>query len=69
MLRVVRGLAEPDEIAALVTVVTALAARSSESNGSTRPGSNLEGWRNRSALLRPDLHPGPGAWRASSRPH
>jgi hypothetical protein len=66
-LRVVRGDATPEEIAALVAV---LLARSGRGGGPARraaqpaPGT----WSDRSRLLRRPLHPGPGAWRRSVLP-
>jgi len=66
-LRVVRGDATPEEIAALVTV---LMARSGQGGGpARRPRPLARGaWSDRSRLLRRPLHPGPGAWRRSAWP-
>jgi hypothetical protein len=63
MLRVVRGEPAPEELAALVAVVTARAAAPGES-GETR----LSAWRDPSRLVRQPVFAGPGAWRASARP-
>jgi hypothetical protein len=61
-LRVVRGDAAPEEIAALVAV---LMARSGSAAGAARlfvrPARGA--WSDRSRQLRRPLHPGPGAWR------
>ncbi|MBV9293445.1 MAG: acyl-CoA carboxylase subunit epsilon [Frankiales bacterium] len=69
LLRVVRG-GEPtaEEVAALVAAVTAVSAGSalSAGAGAARAG---RGWGSRAARLRVPLHPGPGAWVASGRPH
>ena len=65
-LRVVRGDATPEEIAALVVV---LAARGGgESGAPAQPRSVKNTWSDRSHLLRRALSPGPGAWRASGLP-
>ena len=65
LLRVVRGDANPEEIAALVAVL--LAARSAVDDVAPEP--TRSAWSDRSALLRRPLHPGPGAWRRSALPH
>jgi Acyl-CoA carboxylase epsilon subunit len=66
-LRVVRGDATPEEIAALVAV---LMARSASAGGAARrPGRPARGaWADRSRQLRRPLHPGAGAWRRSVWP-
>jgi hypothetical protein len=65
-LRVVRGDATPEEIAALVAVL--LSARAGDGKA-PRPGrSVLNSWSDRSRQLRRPLHPGPDAWRRSSLP-
>jgi len=64
VLRIVRGEPTDDEVAALVTVVAALAARTA---GTTPPASRSQ-WRNRARNIRPPIGPGPGAWRASGLP-
>ena len=63
-LRVVRGDATPEEIAALVAV---LAARGDGEAGS-QPRSVKNIWSDRSRLLRRPLATGPGAWRNSGLP-
>ena len=65
LLRVVRGDATAEEIAALVAVLLARSA-DAEAPGQARsvPGS----WADRSRLLRRPLSPGPGAWRRSALP-
>jgi Acyl-CoA carboxylase epsilon subunit len=62
-LRVVRGEATPEEIAALVAV---LMSRSGEEPGA--PGPVRSAWSDRVRQLRVPLHPGPGAWRRSALP-
>jgi len=64
-LRVVRGDATPEEIAALVV---ALAVRAGARPGpASRPARPRANWRRPS--LRAPLAHGPGAWRASALPH
>ncbi|QVQ51144.1 acyl-CoA carboxylase subunit epsilon [Spiractinospora alimapuensis] len=62
LLRVVRGAPTPEEIAALVAVLSARA--SSTPTGSPSPRS---AWGRPAARVREPLRPGPGAWRASGR--
>jgi hypothetical protein len=64
LLRVVRGAPTDEELAALTVVLAARAAAPAEP--AAQPRSE---WRDRASLLRRPLHPGPGAWRASARPH
>jgi len=65
LLRVVRGDATPEEIAALVAV---LMPRSADA-GAPRPARSVQNsWSDRSRLLRRPLSPGPGAWRRSALP-
>jgi hypothetical protein len=66
LLRVVRGDASPlapEEIAALVAVLTSRPAVDDAPPESTRSA-----WSDRSALLRRPVFPGPGAWRRSALP-
>jgi hypothetical protein len=65
LLRVVRGDATPEEIAALVAV---LAARGSDDEAPAPPRSVKNAWSDRSRSLRRPLATGPGAWRASGLP-
>ena len=62
-LRVVRGDATPQEIAALVAV---LLSRSGDDE--VPPGLARSAWADRSRQLRRPLRPGPGAWRRSALP-
>ena len=62
-LRVVRGDATPEEVAALVAVLTAVSA------GAPEPAPrHTSRWSSPERALRRPLSPGPGAWRASSWP-
>ncbi|RJL33562.1 acyl-CoA carboxylase subunit epsilon [Bailinhaonella thermotolerans] len=65
VLRVVRGDATPEEIAALVAVVTARAAAAAGTRAT--PG-RRGAWGHPRHALREPLQPGPGAWRASGFP-
>lgn len=62
-LRVVKGEPTPEELAAVVAVVSAKAAAASEPQ-STRPSNWAAYWRS----VRRPLPTGPGAWRASGLP-
>ncbi|MFB9967218.1 acyl-CoA carboxylase subunit epsilon [Sinosporangium siamense] len=62
-LRIVRGDATPEEIAALVAALTA--------GGSTpkvQVRQRLESWKNAADLMRKPLRHGAGAWRRGSQP-
>jgi hypothetical protein len=63
-LRLVRGAATPEEVAALLAVLSAAAA-SQDPDPAPRPRS---GWSSREHAVRRPLAPGPGAWRASALP-
>jgi Acyl-CoA carboxylase epsilon subunit len=64
-LRVVRGDATPEEIAALVAVLLARPAGA----GARGPDRSVRNsWSDRSRQLRHPLVPGPGAWRRSALP-
>jgi hypothetical protein len=63
VLRVVRGAATPEEIAAVVAVLLSRPAA-----GGARPAPARSAWSDRSRLLRCPPHPGPGAWRRSAFP-
>ena len=63
-LRLVRGDAAPEELAALVAV---LAARGADDAGPVAPRPQCGRWGDPATGLRGRLDPGPGAWRASAR--
>jgi hypothetical protein len=65
LLRVVRGDATPEEIAALVAV---LLARPADDGAPSPVRSVKNSWSDRAALLRRPLSPAPGAWRRSGLP-
>jgi Acyl-CoA carboxylase epsilon subunit len=62
-LRLVRGRATPEELAALVAVLAA-------AGGGTEPRrpAPISQWADRQRLARVPLSPGPGGWRASAFP-
>ncbi len=64
VLRVIRGDATPEEIAAVVAVLLARSAASDAPPARPAPSA----WAARSRLLRRPLHPGPDAWRRSGLP-
>ena len=72
VLRVVRGDASPEEIAALVAVLMARSGAASAASVAGAPHRPrrppLSAWADRSRQLRRPLHPGPGAWRRSALP-
>jgi Acyl-CoA carboxylase epsilon subunit len=63
VLRVVRGDATPEEIAAVVAVLLSRPALAEP-----RPQRAPSAWADRSRLLRRLLFPGPDAWRRSALP-
>jgi hypothetical protein len=66
VLRVIRGDATPEEIAAVVAVLLARSAASDAPPSPARPAPSA--WADRSRLLRRPVRPGPGAWRRSALP-
>ena len=62
LLRVVRGDATPEEVAALVAVVAALG------DGSEEPRRRTPEWSAHHRKLRVSLPHGPGGWRSSALP-
>ena len=63
-LRLVRGDASPEEVAAILAVLSAASA------GAPEPARRHTGaWTSRERTVRRPLSPGPGAWRASAWPH
>jgi hypothetical protein len=67
-LRVVRGDATPEEIAALVVTFTAVAAARSRAAEDAKQEPVRSHWNDRARLLRAPVHPAPGAWRRSALP-
>jgi hypothetical protein len=66
-LRVVRGDASAEEIAAIVATLTSIAAaRSAAGPAEQRPAA--PNWNARSRLLRAPVHPSAGGWRRSALP-
>ena len=65
VLRIIRGDATPEEIAA---VVAALLSRAAASAAPPPARSAPSAWSDRSRLLRRPVHPAPDAWRRSALP-
>ncbi|HEX4834164.1 MAG TPA: acyl-CoA carboxylase subunit epsilon [Trebonia sp.] len=66
-LQVVKGDATPEEIAALVATLTAIAAaRAAAPPAPARSAASA--WTDKSRQLRPALHPSPAGWRRSALP-
>ena len=66
VLRVIRGDATPEEVAALVAVLMSRAAAAASAQQA--PSQARSAWSDRSRLVRGPLSPGPGAWRRSVLP-
>jgi hypothetical protein len=66
LVSVVRGEPTAAELAALAVVIDALVRYGSQPSAAERPGGSR--WAAREQLMRPQLRPGPGAWRASALP-
>ena len=67
-LRVVRGDATPEEVAALVATLAAVAAARVRAAGGTRPAPVASNWNARTRLLRAPVRPMAGGWRRSALP-
>jgi hypothetical protein len=67
-LRVVRGDATAEEIAALIATVTAVTAARSTSADDAKPGPVRSNWNDPARRLRAPVHPSPGGWRRSALP-
>jgi Acyl-CoA carboxylase epsilon subunit len=69
-LRVIRGDATAEEIAALVATLTAVAAARSAAAAAERAGQAPVGhnWNSRARLLRTPVYPAAGGWRRSALP-
>ena len=69
-LRVIRGDANAEGIAALVATLTAVAAARSAAVDAERAGQPPAGhrWNSRARLLRAPVHPAAGGWRRSALP-
>jgi len=59
---VVHGAATPEQVAALVAVLSAASGDDAPAGADT-----ASTWAARSAAMRPPIHHGPGAWRTSLR--
>ncbi len=64
-LRIIRGDATPEEVAALVAVVTGISAAAAAATAGPRPRSE---WASPARMVRRPVTAGRGAWRASALP-
>jgi len=64
VLRVVKGDATPEEVAALVAVIAALGSGATQAKPTIRST-----WADPAHRMRTPLPHGPGAWRSSGLPH
>jgi hypothetical protein len=67
-LRIVRGDANAEEIAALVATLTAVAAARSSAADRSRQPVVTPNWNSRARLLRTPVHAAAGGWRRSALP-
>jgi hypothetical protein len=67
-LRIVRGDANAEEIAALVATLTAVAAARSSAARRAEQRPVTPNWNSRARLLRTPVHPAAGGWRRSALP-
>jgi hypothetical protein len=68
VLRVIRGDASAEEIAAVVAALAAQAAAQAADREPAAPRRPRSAWADRAAMLRKPVRPGPDGWRASARP-
>ena len=66
-LRLVRGRATPEELAAVVAVLAAAGA-AADADADTSPPAPLSAWADRARLVRAPVSVGPSGWRASAFP-
>jgi hypothetical protein len=66
--RVIRGDASAEEIAALLATLSAVAAARSAAATPDRPPPAAHNWNSRARLLRAPVHPAAGGWRRSALP-
>lgn len=67
-LKIVKGDAAAEEIAALVAALAAVAAARSGGADGSEHGPVTDNWNARARLLRSPVHPAPGGWRRSALP-
>ena len=67
-LRVVRGDATAEEIAALVAALAAVAAARSRAATAAQRAPARPNWNAPARMLRTPVHPAPGGWRRSALP-
>ena len=67
-LRIVRGDATAEEIAAVVATLTAVAVARSRAAEDEEPAPVRANWNAPARLVRAPVHPAPGGWRRSALP-
>jgi Acyl-CoA carboxylase epsilon subunit len=67
VLRVVKGDPTPEEVAALVAVLSARASATAAA-AAERPAPRRSEWAGHERRMRRPVHPAPGGWRASAFP-
>ena len=67
-LKIVKGDASAEEIAALVAALAAVAAARSGNAGGSEPGPVRDNWSSRARLLRTPVRPAADGWRRSALP-
>ena len=67
-LRIVRGDADAEEIAAIVATLSAVAAARSSAAGQSEQRPVTPNWNARARLLRTPVHAAAGGWRRSALP-
>jgi hypothetical protein len=67
-LKIVKGDASAEEIAALVAALAAVAAARSGARDGSEPGPVLDNWNARTRLMRSPVRPAADGWRRSALP-
>lgn len=67
-LRVIRGDAADEEVAAIVGALSAVAAARQQAAGAGQARQSVPEWNARARLVRPPVHPSPGGWQRSALP-
>jgi acyl-CoA carboxylase epsilon subunit len=68
LLKIVKGDASAEEIAALVAALAAVAAARSAGADGAEPGPVLDNWSSRARLMRSPVRPAADGWRRSALP-
>ncbi|HEX6451212.1 MAG TPA: acyl-CoA carboxylase subunit epsilon [Trebonia sp.] len=67
-LRVIRGDATDEEVAAIVATLSAVAAARQQAAVAGEKPRSVREWNSRARLVRSPVHPSPGGWRRSALP-